>query len=363
MMREGRRRHNESFPLLPVVLSIVLMVGGCASLTETGTDNSRGAKPEATADFELESLAFPTDLAFAPDGTLFFTEKSGALRVARDGVLEADPVAKFPVPRISGYHETGLLGLALSPNYAENRLIYVYHTYRDGSKLTNRIVRLNTKQPGSRQVIFDDILGERIHVGGKLRFGPDGKLYVATGEANKPKLSRDRESPNGKILRLNPDGSIPEDNPFNDSPAFAIGLRNVFGMAFDDRGRLVVTENGPQGADEINLIRRGADYGWPTVTGSGDGRFSDPLVTFRQAIAPTGIVFYVGGSLPKLSGDYIFGDWNGGRLHSLTLNDGKATTKVILDLGEGITALAVSPKGSLYVATESAIRPIKPAEL
>ncbi len=348
---------------LLVALSISLIVGGCASLAETDKQNSRGAEPGKTTDFELEGLAFPTDLAFAPDGTLFFTEKGGALRVARNGALETDPVAEFPVPRLNGYHETGLLGLALSPSYAEDRLIYVYHTYRNGSRLANRIVRLNATRPESQQVVFDDILGERIHVGGKLRFGPDSKLYVATGEANKPKLSRDRDSPNGKILRLNPDGSIPEDNPFDDSPAFAIGLRNVFGMAFDDRGTLVVTENGPQGADEINLIRRGADYGWPTATGSGDARFIDPLVTFKQAIAPTGIVFYVGGSLPKLSGHYVFGDWNGGRLHSLTMNDGKAKTRVILDLGEGITALAVSPKGSLYVATESAIRPIKPAEL
>ena len=120
----------------------------------------------------------------------------------------------------------------------------------------------------------------------------------------------------------------PEDNPFGDSPIFTIGLRNVFGMSFDARGRLVATESGPRGDDEINLIRRGADYGRPTATGSVDTRFSDPLVTFRQAIA-----------------------------------HGKAEIRIILDLGEGVPALAVSANGSLYVATESAIRPVEAADI
>ncbi|HEB12618.1 MAG TPA: PQQ-dependent sugar dehydrogenase [Actinobacteria bacterium] len=305
---------------------------------------------------EISNLDLPTDLEFSEDGTLFFTEKTGSLRVVKNGKLQSDPVVTFNVPSILGYHETGLLGLALHPRFSRNNLIFVYYTYRSSGKLYNRVVRFNWRRPRKQTIIVDKIIASRIHDGGKLVFGPDKKIYVSVGEAGQPQLSRRTNSPNGKILRLTDRGQIPEDNPFPGSPVFAYGLRNVFGLAFDSLGLLYATENGPEKNDEINLIEAGADYGWPIETGVGSGRFKRPLATFRESIAPTGIVFYDKKRLGSLRNKLVFGDYNGGNLYSLDPYKGGSSPKIAISFEDGITAIAVSPDGALYVATESDIK-------
>ncbi len=315
------------------LLLLSLLVSGCGAPAKTKSS--------------INNLDFPTDLAFAPDGSLFFTEKGGALKVVQPGRTEPELVASFKVPSVISYDETGLLGVALSPDFSEDRTAFVYHTFRNDSGMGNRIVRINVDRPKARQVIFDDIIASRIHNGGKLQFGPDGLLYVATGDAGQSERSQDRLSGNGKILRIKPDGSIPTDNPFPGSAAYAIGLRNVFGIAFDDQGRLVATENGPNGNDEINQIVRGANYGWPKETGDTNGQFADPLAVFADAIAPTGIAF--------LKDRFVFGSWNDGHLRSVALGPRHAKVQSLVELNEGITAVAVSPSGALYVATADTI--------
>lgn len=342
---------------LSVGLILALTSLACSTSTEEQAD--RGSPENNEEEFrltdEIKDLNFPTDLAFTDDGRLFFTEKTGALRLIKDGRLQPVPIATFNVPQIVGYNETGLLGLALSPDFERDHLIYVYHTYSEDGRLFNRIVRLDYRRPRTKKTIFDRILGNRIHVGGKLSFGPDNLLYIATGEANQPNLSRKTNSPNGKILRVTRNGKIPKDNPFGQSPVFALGLRNIFGMTFDSKGRLFVTENGPENDDEINMITAGSDYGWPIETGTGSGQFKKPLVTFKNSIAPTGIVFYDSTDLKSLKGKLVFGDYNEGKLWAIDPDAANARPEVVASSNFGVTALAIAPNGSLYAATESSI--------
>lgn len=332
----------------------------------------RQAKPiekddqKITLPDNIKDLNMPTDMAFAKDGTLYFTEKSGALRVVEEGRLKPEPLLKINVPDILGYNETGLLGLALSPDFDKDNLIYLYHSYEKNGQLFNRVISINAKDPqAGKRIILDKILGGRTHNGGKLEFGPDGNLFISTGETGVPELSRKVPGLNGKILRVTREGKIPPDNPIIDpygkpSEVYAFGLRNVFGIAFDDKGRLFATENGSEDDDEINLIKPGADYGWPTVTGDeGGGHFEAPLITYKEAIAPTEIIFYTGQSLPEIKDHLLFGDFNNGYLYKLTLKDNKASSDIVHSAGKPIIAIAQSPDGALYIATDDQIQHLK----
>ena len=251
------------------------------------------------------NLEVPWAMAFAPDGRLFFTERPGRLRVITDGTLSPDPVAVLPAVSSS---ESGLMGLAIDPNFQENGYLYVMYSYRPSgrSQVLNRVSRLTVDgaQAGDESVLLDDIAGASIHDGGRLRIGPDGKLYITTGDAAQTALSQDLGTINGKILRINLDGTIPEDNPFPGTPVWTFGHRNPEGLAFQPgSGVLFSTEHGPSGNDEVNVIQAGWNYGWPTVSGqAGDARFAEPIAAYSPSVAPAGATFYDGDQL---------GDWKG----------------------------------------------------
>ena len=176
--------------------------------------------------------------------------------------------------------EGGLLGIAVSPDYGSDGLVYAYLT----SPTDNRIVRF--RLGGGAEVVLEGLERESIHNGGRIAFGPDGKLYAGVGDAGDGANAQDLEFENGKILRMNPDGSVPEDNPFPSSRVWSLGHRNVQGLAWDRAGRLWASEFGQAEFDEVNLIRKGRNYGWPEVEGEGDtagGRFTNPLVTWSTA--------------------------------------------------------------------------------
>ncbi len=343
------------------VFSLITVTGCSAPTPRSQSQSPKTSEPikKSKKPFlpsEINNLDIPTDLEFAEDGTLFFTEKTGSLRVVEKGKLLPKPVATFNVPTILGYHETGLLGLALHPNFERNDLIFVFYTYRSSGRLYNRVVRFNRRRPRNQTIVIDKIKASRIHNGGKLVFGQDNKLYVSVGEAGQPQRSRSTKSPNGKILRLSGTGEIPKDNPFPGSPVFAYGLRNVFGLAFGPTGSLYATENGPEKNDEINLIEKGADYGWPIETGAGSDRFKRPLATFRESIAPTGIIFYGKKRLKTLRNRLVFGDYNEGNLYFLDPANKDSVPEIAASFDEGITAIAVAPDGALYIATQSVIK-------
>jgi len=282
-------------------------------------------------------LEAPWAVALAPDGRLFVTERPGRVRIVRLGAgggLEARPWATLPA-RANPNTERGLLGLALDPEFARNGFVYLYYSYAAaGGATLNRLVRMHdTNGAGTDEtILLDDIPGSSDHDGGRIAFGPDGKLYVATGDGEQEARAQDPGSPGGKILRLETDGSVPADNPVAGSRVYSLGHRNVQGLAFHpDTGVLYATEHGPSGffpaccQDEVNRIEAGANYGWPIVTGKpGDQRFRDPIAWSgnTDTWAPSGAAFATRPG--PLRGSLLFATLRGAHLHRLVLTpDGR----------------------------------------
>ena len=231
-------------------------------------------------------LEVPWGIAFLPDGDALVAQRDRGtiVRIARRGGRKR---VVMRLPGVVAGGEGGLLGLAVSPNYRRDRFVYAYYT----SSGENRIVRF--RLGGRIRTLFAGIPRGPHHNGGRLVFGPDGKLYAGTGDAGDPNRSQRLDSEGGKILRLNPDGSVPRDNPFPNSLVWSRGHRNVQGLAFDRARRLWASEFGQNRFDELNLIRRGRNYGWPAVEGRGStrgGQFTNPKVIFStDEASPSGI--------------------------------------------------------------------------
>ena len=332
-------------------------LSGCG---ESSPPPATATGPAPRVETIAAGLVAPWAIAFPPDGRVFVTERPGRLRVLTpDRVLEDKPLAE--IAGVAAEGEGGLLGLALDPAFAQNRQLYVYHTYQGDDGLRNRVVRY-TERDGSlagRTVILDGIPGAGIHDGGRIAFGPDGKLYVTTGDATQANLAQDRASLAGKILRLNPDGSIPGDNPFPGSPVYSYGHRNPQGLAWHPTtGQLYATEHGPSGNDELNLIEAGQNYGWPLVQGTDHGQFRAPLAVYSPAIAPSGATWYTGDVIPPWRGSLLFATLRGTHLHRVTVDPNdpeRITAEERLFDGEygRLRDVQQGPDGRLYVLTSN----------
>jgi glucose/arabinose dehydrogenase len=292
-------------------------------------------------------LAAPWEVAFAP-GRVFVTERdSGAvLEVAGDGTTTE--VARLDVDR-SG--EGGLLGLAASPDFERDGLLYAYLT----AGPDNRVVRFPADGGAEPEAILTGVPKANVHNGGRIAFGPDRLLYVATGDAAQPNLAQDLRSPAGKILRITPDGGVPDGNPFPDSPIYSLGHRNVQGLAWDGGNELYATEFGPDRDDEINHIRAGANYGWPEVTGiAGRADFVDPVDVRQPGEASwSGATFLVGGAIPQWEGDLFAAALRGQRLWRLRLDGDELVEAEELLVGEAgrLRQVVQAPDGSLWLLT------------
>ncbi len=322
-----------------------------------------------TPEVRVESLARDLEvvwgLAAAPDGRLFLSERPGRIRVIdQAGGLRGTPWARVEV---FAEGEAGLLGLALHPAFADSPYVYVVYSHVDSEGVvSNRVSRFREVdgRGGDEAVIFEGIPAGRRHAGGAIAFGPDGKLYVGTGDAARAARAQDLGSLAGKILRLNPDGSIPEDNPLPNSAIYALGLRNVQGFDWDPwSGRMVATMHGPSGEwarfgrDELNVIQPGANYGWPKVLGSpGLPGFSDPWLEYGEAVAPAAAVFYRG-PIEAWDGDLFFAALRGEALHRVVLAGDRVTPEALErlwpDVYGRVRALAVGPDGALYFGTSN----------
>ena len=294
-------------------------------------------------------LEVPWALAFAPDGRLFLTERPGRLRVIKDGRLEREPVATLAVAAAG---EGGLMGLALDPDFASNGHLYVCYTTEKPGRVVNRVARLTLRdgRAGMERVLIDDIPAASIHDGCRVKFGPDGKLYATTGDAAQPERAQQRDSLSGKILRITPDGTVPDDNPFHGSPVYSFGHRNPQGLAWDGRGRLIEAEHGSSARDEINHIQPGRNYGWPEVRGqAGDSRFVDPIIDSRDDTwAPSGIAL--------LGQDLFVAALRGQRLLRMTLAadlSGVLRVQTALSDYGRLRDVIVGPDRMLYVSTSN----------
>ena len=208
-----------------------------------------GVKVETVA----ENLTIPWSIDWTPDGMILFTERNGNLRAIQNGQLLQEPLLSLGVGGVEG----GLLGVAVDPNYSENNYIYLYYTYNEFLSTSNKLVRYQIVDGivNEDKVLIERIPGGPFHDGGRIQFGPDGKLYVTTGEAGNPELSQDLNSLGGKILRINSDGTIPDDNPWKNSPIYSIGHRNPQGIDWDDSGNLIATEHGLQDGEELHMMK------------------------------------------------------------------------------------------------------------
>ncbi len=273
-----------------------------------------------------ENLEIPWEIVFAPDQRIFFTERVGKLRVIENGQLYPEPVATLDVGNVEG----GLLGLALDPNFEQNHFLYLYYTYFEFPFTYNKVVRFTEKDNSllDEFILVDKIPGAAIHDGGRLKFGPDEKLYITTGDAGNSNAAQDLNSLSGKILRINPDGTIPSDNPFAGSLIFSYGHRNPQGLDWDPvTGKLVATEHGPSGErgfahDEVNVVEAGKNYGWPKIIGGEhDPKFVDPIIhTGENTWAPSGATFYDSKNIPEWTDKYFVATLRGSHLRMLDLN-------------------------------------------
>ena len=289
-------------------------------------------------------LQVPCGVAFLPDGSALVSERpTGEIVRIPKGGGRARGV--MHVPGVNANGEGGLLGLAVSPHYSSDRLVYAYMTTAGD----NRIVRF--RLGGPVHPILTGLQEASIHDGGRIAFGPDGKLYAGVGDAGNTANAQNRSSRNGKILRINPDGSIPKDNPFPGSPVWTLGHRNVQGLAWDRSGRLWATEFGQDTWDEINLISKGRNYGWPIVEGKGSthgGRFTNPLVTWpTDESSPSGAAI--------LNGTLYAGALAGRRLWKIPLHGSKTGKPVAVLTGRygRLRTVVAAPGGGLWVTTSN----------
>lgn len=316
----------------------------------------------------VENLDTPWSLVFLPDGRALVSERPGRIRLIARGRLGETPYATRDVARIG---EAGLMGLAVHPAFPQEPYLYAMETYAKGGTLWNRVVRF--RDHGERgsfdRVILDSIPGGRFHDGGRIAFGPDGMLYITTGENFNATLAQDRSSLAGKILRITPEGRIPADNPFRNSPVYSYGHRNPQGLAWQPgTGRLFASEHGPSGEfghfahDEINEIVKGGNYGWPAVIGAPGMSYLDPLACWKETTPPAGMTFYTGNRLSHLKGDLFVATLRSRALLRLRFAEGGAKISRIerwfaRDFKTGkygrLRDIVTGPDGALYFTSSN----------
>ena len=294
-----------------LIFAILLLTAGCAGFAQDGPVVGEVPQDVETrfvrdpGDLEVESwiegLRAPWSLVFLPDGRALVSERPGRIRLIRDGELVREPYLQLDVAAVG---EGGLMGLEVHPDFPDRPYIYAMYTYREGGSLYNRVQRFRDR--GDRavagEVLIDRIPGSRYHDGGRLGFGPDGMLYATAGENFQAERAQDRSILAGSILRVTPDGSIPEDNPFPGSPVWTYGHRNPQGLAWHpETGDLFSSEHGPsgeyglRGRDIVNVIEGGKNYGWPREVGVGGlEEYEDPLIMWEPATPPAGMTFWRG---------------------------------------------------------------------
>ena len=314
-----------------LLLMSVFVIGGCAatnnneeeaeehrnndvSTEQVAPDNDFNEKTAFLKIVDTEVIATNLDVPWAiakVDDTFFVTERAGTIAVIENGeVTREQVVTEAPVLH---HAEGGLLGFVLHPEFQQNQLAYLYHTYESDERILNRVILAERTNGGwiERDVLLDDIPGANFHNGGRMIIGPDEHLYLGLGDASIPELSQDNSSIAGTIIRMTLEGAIPEDNPFSNSFIYSYGHRNPQGLVWDEAGNtLYSSEHGPRAHDEINRIEPGQNYGWPIIYGDETTTGMEPPLfhSGTDTWAPSGMT-YVEGFLyvAGLRGNAVFG--------------------------------------------------------
>lgn len=334
----------------------------------------------------VEGLAHPWGMTFLPDGRILVTERPGRLRVVEGGNLAPEPVGG--VPEVVAAGQGGLLDVALHPDFAENRLLYLTLAGAGPGGAATQVHRGRLMEGGDGRLRLEDVemileappyTGRGQHFGSRLAFAPDGSLFVSTGDRGDRDRSQDPNDMAGSILRINDDGSVPADNPFVGQDGkrpeiYATGVRNAQGMAIHPRtGALWQNEHGPRGGDEINIIEPGRNYGWPVITYGreysggqvGDGRteapgMEQPILVWTPSIGPSGMAFYTGDAFPDWQGDVFVGALPLRHLRRVVLDGERVVHEEAMlgDLGYRIRDVRQGPDGLLYLLVDDGHAPL-----
>ena len=355
-------------------LVLLLALAGCSKPPpgrgegEVSAAQGRGGQP---LQFRVETVAsnleVPWDMAFAPDGRIFFTERPGRVRVIEQGQLRSSPLMTIADVEATG--ESGLMAITLHPQFDSNRWLYLAYAYNSNGQRV-RVVRFRETGDGltDRQVMIENIPAARNHAGTALGFASDGKLYITTGDATDRELAQKLDSLAGKTLRLNDDGTVPPDNPFVNQAGtrpeiWSYGHRNAQGLVWQpDSGLQFQTEHGPSGfdgpggGDEVNIVERGKNYGWPLVhhKESRDG-LEAPLLEYTPAVAPGNAMFYRGSAFPDFRGNLFFTGLRGECLIRVMLKGRRVVSQErLLDKQYGrLREVVEGPEGAIYFSTSN----------
>jgi len=375
-MNYSKKYFGQSFFLIVLLFNIACADSSTAVASDADSPVVPASKelPKFRVETVAANLEIVWSIVFAPDGRMFFTERPGRVRVVENGKLRAVPFFTVPDVELSG--ESGLMGMTLHPKFAENHFVYLAYAYQDASK--NQTVRVaRYRETGETLVdaktIIEAIPASRYHSGTRLKFGADGKLYITTGDATKQTLAQKLDSINGKTLRLNDDGTIPNDNPFLGQKGargeiWTYGHRNAQGMDFHpETGLMFQTEHGPSiidgvslfkrtGGDEVNIVEKGKNYGWAKISHNSKREgMETPIIEYSPAVAPASGMFYRGNLFPEFKNNFFFGALKGEAIIRLVLDGRRIVSQdKLLEKQMGrIREIAEAADGSIYFSTSN----------
>lgn len=311
----------------------------------------------------VSNLTLPWEIIYGPDNLIWFTEKSG--KISRLNPTNSQVTALHTISEVRVQGEGGLLGMALHPNFSASPYVYVFYGY--GNPYKNKLVRFSyaNNALGSPLTLLDNIPAANIHNGSRLMIVGD-KLFVTTGDANDTSAPQNVNSLAGKVLRLNLDGTVPTDNPMANNPMWSYGHRNAQGLVAVGN-RIFSSEHGPDSDDEVNIIEKGRNYGWPNVKGkcneTGETAFcnqnnvAESIIEWTPTIAPSGMTYYNSNYIPQFKNSLLLAFLKGNKLMQLKLNDSQTSVVETKDLYAGefgrIRAVTQSPEGKIYICTSN----------
>lgn len=351
---------------MAALLLFVVLAAGCNKKLESRNNEDNGDNPSKDTAVIARNLEVPWEILWGPDGYIWMTERTGRVSRVHPDTRKLTVLLEV---KVTNQGESGLLGMALHPDFQSEPYVYLVYNYSSGTSIRERLVRYRyyNEKLTQDKVLIDNIPGNTYHDGSRLLFGPDDKLYMTTGDAGDMPLAQDMGSLNGKILRINADGSVPSDNPVAGSYVYALGSRNAQGLDFSPSGILYSSEHGPESDDEINIIERGRNYGWPTVKGKCDKpeeeafcsskNVREPIYAYTPTLALAGIAYYGHDKFPAWKNSLMVTSLKAEKLiiHHLSA-DGLSVTKTTTikdgDFGR-LRDVCVSPDGRVFISTSN----------